>query len=160
VRRILAFRRYGIPREDRFDLEQVILFQIWQAIRRPGFECSGFWGFVEVLASRRSIDWLRARKPDAGFEPPPTLRDPAKGPLLLALDREEAELAQAALERLPEACQELIRLHIGSGRTYGEIAERLGRSEGALRVQMHRCIQHAHQILRDLLALGEDGSRL
>lgn len=159
VRRILAFRGYRIPPEDRFDLEQIVLVQLWQAVRRAGFDTSGFWGFVEVLASRRAIDWLRARKPDTGLEPEHHFADPARGPLRLALDREQAELARTVLERLPEGCRELIGLHVRSGRTYAEIAERLGRSEGALRVQMHRCIQRAQRILGELLEAEDDGSR-
>ncbi len=151
VRRILAFRGYGMSREDRFDLEQVVLLQVWQAVGRPDFAPEGFWGFVEVLASRRAIDWWRVRRPEVDFEPPATVADPSTGPLRAVLDREQSELAQAALERLSPECQELIRLHVGSRLSYGELAQRLGKSEGALRVQMHRCIQRASRILREML---------
>jgi len=151
VRRILAFRGYGIPREDRFDLEQVVLLQIWQAVGRADFDSGGFWGFVEVVASRRAVDWWRARRPEVDFEPPATVADTSTGPLRAVLDREQRELAQAALERLSPECQELIRLQVGSRLSYGELAERLDRSEGALRVQMHRCIRRASRILREIL---------
>ena len=39
-------------------------------------------------------------------------------------------------------------LRVAVGRSYRELAGMLGRSEGALRVQMHRCVQR----VRDLLA--------
>ena len=45
----------------------------------------------------------------------------------------------------------MIELHLRSGLTYGEMAERLGKSEGALRVQMHRCVRRAQQLLRERL---------
>ena len=150
VRRVVGFRGYGIPPEDRVDLVQAILLQVWQAVKRPDFDYTGFWGFVEIVTSRRCIDWRRTRKVGTGLERVLTTPDPGADPLGEALQREKAELAQAALARLPEDCRELIRLHAGRGKTYSEIAESLGKSEGALRVQMHRCIKRAHEILVQL----------
>ena len=63
VRKILAFKRLRIPDQDRDDLEQEIMTEVWQAVNRPEFDfTAGFWGFVEIVTSRRCIDWLRSRK--------------------------------------------------------------------------------------------------
>ena len=72
VGRIVAFRGYGIPWQDRSDLEQRILIEVWEAVSRPGFEPDGFWGFVEVVASRRCIDWLRARRDGTALDGVPS----------------------------------------------------------------------------------------
>ena len=63
VRKIIGFRGYRMPTEDRKDLEQEVMTQIWQAVNRRGFEAErGLWGFVEVVTARRCIDWLRSRR--------------------------------------------------------------------------------------------------
>jgi RNA polymerase sigma-70 factor (ECF subfamily) len=153
VRRILTFRRLGIPREERRDLEQVIVVQLWEAVRRQGFEGAGFWGLVETVAARRSIDWLRARRDEVDADALPEQPDPHHGPLRRVLDRERAERLEAILARLSPDCRELLRLHFMEGKPYAEIAAETGKSQGALRVQLHRCVKRAGGLLR---SSGED----
>jgi RNA polymerase sigma factor (sigma-70 family) len=69
------------------------------------------------------------------------------------LASERNELVRRVLSGLDSGCRELIHLHIGRRQTYREISERLGRSEAALRVQMHRCIQRARQALDSILTI-------
>lgn len=151
VRRIVAFRGYGIPREDRRDLEQTVMIQIWEAVRREGFDPSGFWAFVELVAARRCIDHLRTRRRETSFEEAPELADGGRGPLGEMLDKEEVSRAREALSRLPEESRQLLQLRVAERMSYREIAERLGASEGAIRVRFHRCLKRA----RDLLASDE-----
>ncbi len=147
VSRILAFRGYGISRQDRSDLEQRILVEVWQAVKRPGFHADRFWGFVEVVAARRCIDWQRAQRSETTLDGVPEPADPGAGPLAGLLASEKSALAREVLARLPTPCRELIRLHVVADRSYREISQILGRSEAALRVQMHRCIQRAQKLL-------------
>ncbi len=147
VRRILAFRGYGIPEEDRRELEQVVTTQIWNAVRRPDFDPAGFWGFVEVVASRRSIDWRRRRKTEIPLEDAGDFADPGPGPLGALLEREKRQRVEETLARLPATCRRLIELVAGEGKTYRQAAAILGTSEGALRVRMHRCIREARELL-------------
>lgn len=151
VERTLAFRGYGIPREDRRDLEQIVMAQLWEAVAQPGFDTgAGFWGFIEVVVARRCVDWLRGCKAEVPFEASHAGPDPSGDPQEAVLRRERYGLIEATLERLPEGCRRLIRLHLEQELTYAEAAEVLGTSEGALRVRMHRCIQRAQGILREL----------
>jgi len=150
VRKIVSYRRYGMSREDRHDVEQEVMTQLWLATRQrdAGFE-DGFWGFVEVVAIRRCIDWLRTRRHHASLD---TTYQATETPLSEALTRERAQLASATLERLDEPCRELIRLRVEERRSYRDIAALLGTSEGALRVRMHRCVDKAGEILGRLRA--------
>jgi RNA polymerase sigma factor (sigma-70 family) len=148
VRKIVGYRAYGMGREDRRDVEQEVMIQLWQlASRRDGGEASGFWGLVEVVAARRCIDWLRRRREH--LELSPAFAGGAD-PLADALGRERRSLGEEALRRLGPACRELVRLHLGDGLDYRELAQLLGRTEGALRVQMHRCVRRAAEILAEL----------
>ena len=139
-----------MPAHDRADLEQQAIIQLWQAVAAPGFEAEGFWGLVEVVVARRCIDWLRARQPEQSPEDWEGFPDRRASPLVETLDAERRDLARAAVERLPQICQTILRLRFASGKSYREISEILGTTEGALRVKVHRCISSARRVMRDL----------
>lgn len=139
-------RRLGIPTAEREDLEQEVMAQLWKEVNREAFEIgSGFWGFVEVVTARRSIDWLRTRRNHQPLEF--SIRDRRPGPLSELLDSERRSLGFAVLSQLDKPCRDLVYLHAGLRLPYSEIAAILDKSEGALRVQMHRCIQKCRSIL-------------
>ncbi|MCP4201136.1 MAG: sigma-70 family RNA polymerase sigma factor [bacterium] len=149
VRRIVGFRGYRMSADDKKDLEQEVMTQIWQAVNRSGFDAGDrFWGFVEVVTARRCIDWLRGRVTrNRETELDERFKDGSRSPLGTALDRERHEIAQTALARLGEPCRNLIQLHFARDKSYRELAVLLGKSEGALRVQMHRCIARTRDIV-------------
>lgn len=123
--------------------------EVWQAVNRSRFDLSGgFWGFVEVVASRRSIDWLRARREKVTL--PAEAASPATGPLGSVLDRERSDLAGEILSTLEPPCRELIIARLRDERSYREIAEATGKSEGTLRVQLFRCIRRAREIWKHI----------
>ena len=147
--RIVGFRGFGIPREDRRDIQQQVVTEAWRATQRPDFDFEeGFWGFVETIAARRCIDWMRAERPRATLDP--EWRDRGRDPLAALLSHERVELARAAVARLDQACRDLIDQHAGQQKTYREIAEIVGDSEGALRVRLHRCVKQARAMLEAL----------
>ena len=147
---MVRFRGYGIPVGDREDVVQETLLQIWEAVRQPQFDPSRkFESFVQTVAARRCIDRMRTRRTTVPLNP--GLVHTATGPLGSLMRTERVELARKVLDSLKKACRELIRLHVAEKKTYGQIAEDLGRSEGALRVQMHQCIRDARKILEGML---------
>lgn len=154
VARIVAYRGLRVPPEDRQDLEQEIVTAVWQAVNRSGFDfTAGFWGFLETVASRRCIDWSRARR--SHDELPDNIIALDASPRRRVVDRERSEMASAALEALPAQCQRLVSLRLRDELSYAEIAERLEKSEGALRVQFHRCIDRARKIIKQIESESE-----
>lgn len=148
VRKILSFRRYGMNAEERLDLEQEVMAQLWQATNKEGFDpAQGFWGFVEVVTARRSIDWLRARRPEEPLDDEASYPEERTGPLGIVLARERTSLAGRALAELPEECRELLRGHFIENRSYRELAKTSGKTEGALRVQVYRSVRETQRIL-------------
>jgi len=146
VSRILIHGALSIPPEERQDLEQEIMTEIWQAVNRPTFDYSaGFWGFVEVVTSRRCIDWLRSRRQSVGV--PETMRSKDSGPLGLTLERERRARVEEVLAELDTPCRELLLARFQDDLSYDEIARRTGKTRGALRVQMYRCIRRAGALL-------------
>ena len=149
VTRVVRFRGYAIPASDRRDVIQESLLQIWREASRPGFDYrQDFDAFVCLVAFRRCLDWRRARRPAAPIDS--SIPDARQRPDEDALAREEVDLARRVLLELPEPCRDLIRLHVQEERPYREIAEMLGRTEGALRTQMWKCLEVARQILERL----------
>ncbi len=67
-----------------------------------------------------------------------------------AVDRETAEAIRRAVERLPEPYREVLRQHLGEGLGGAEIAARLERAPGTVRLQIHRGLKR----LRALLSKG------
>jgi RNA polymerase sigma-70 factor (ECF subfamily) len=160
VGRILSHKRLGIPDHERDDLEQEVMAELWRAVNRAGFDfTAGFWGFVEVVTSRRCIDWLRSRRvlvplPEAA---PHQGRSPFDG----VLETERAQIAADVLRHLDLECRKIILMRLREDIPYRRIAEILGKSEGAVRVQMYRCIRHAHRIVQamhpSLVSSAEEG---
>lgn len=154
VRRIVSFRGYGIPKNEQEDLVQEVMVQLWRtATRESNAAGPRFWGLVEVVAARRCIDWLRTSRSSVPLEE--SMAEKRPGPLAKTLDRERLALASQALAELDEPCQRLIYLQAGLDLPYREIARILGKSEGALRVQMYRCVRQARRILASLSGASE-----
>lgn len=147
VRRILSYHRIRIPAGERDDLEQEVMTQVWRALNQTRSDpTGGIWGLVEVVTSRRCIDWLRKRRQEVPLDPAQV--DFNRGPLDRTLDREAARAAAEALASLAEPCRNLIRQRVHDRLSFKEISLRSGKSEEALRVQMHRCIRAARQALQ------------
>ncbi|HUP22840.1 MAG TPA: sigma-70 family RNA polymerase sigma factor [Thermoanaerobaculia bacterium] len=149
VRRIIGYRRLPIQRHEVEDLEQDVMTQLWRALNRPDFDPgAGIWGFVEVVTSRRCIDWLRSRRTLVPLSE--SLRDTDRDPLGKTLTLEASRIAADVLAALDEPCRQLIAMRVGQGLSFKELSVSLGRSEGALRVRMYRCVRAAREILAQL----------
>jgi RNA polymerase sigma-70 factor (ECF subfamily) len=149
IRKILSYRGLHIPAAEQEDLEQEIMTEVWQAVNRQAFDfTAGFWGFIEVVSSRRCIDWLRRQRKHA--VPRSTLVDPRSGPSEALLDQERSDLAIRVIRTLDPACRDLVAMRFHDGLSYDEIGVRVGKSPGAVRVQMHRCIQRARELMAEL----------
>lgn len=139
---IVRFRRYFIPADERPDLEQDTMLQLWRAIAAPGFSFrNSFEGLVRAIAYRRCIDWRRQKRKSLPLDIEP--RDTQEPVERRLLREEEEELGRRIIEGLRGPCRELFRLHAAEGLSYGEIAAIQGRSEMALRTQMSACLKEA-----------------
>jgi len=149
-----ALRAYVRHRADRLvsrkesvsDLVQSVCREVIEHVDR--FEHQSPEGFRQWLfrtAERKIIDRYRyytADKRDAGREidegtptPPPALfQTPSRD----AIAREDLATAEAAFAGLPEATQQVIMLSRVQGLSHAEIAQRLQRSEGAVRNLLYR----------------------
>lgn len=154
----MVVRIYPIPSSEQADIVQTVLAHACQAMAKPDFTVQKDLGaFIRTLAHRSCINWLR--------KPPPNVTVPIDRPSLspLPLEKmianERQGLATQILERLAPTCRELIQKHVYEGLSYAEIAAATGRTEGALRVEMCKCLKKAKDLAQEFSRPPDGGGR-
>lgn len=145
VCQVVRFKGFFIPREQRADVVQEAMLDLWRAaVEDDRDRPRNFRAFVRMLAYRRCVDWVRTRREDGlgDVEVPSGAADPESR----LLREDELELGRKLIGRLRDSCRELFRLY-ATGRGYRQIAEMSGRSEKAIRNQMSDCLGTAREIL-------------
>ena len=142
VRRAVHARGFYIPSQDRPEVVQESLVQIWRILSDPDqARPDSFPALVRAVAYRRCVDWMRRHAPS---EPIEDVAAPATDdPETRLLEGERARVGRWALEALDDRCRDLIRWHATDDLTFREIAEREGRLEKTVRNQMYKCLQKA-----------------
>ena len=142
-------------RESTTDLAQSACREVLGNLDR--FEHGGeagfrYWLYTTALRKiRKRAEYWQAEKRDAAKEVPLAANDDSDRDLLdayrslstpsqNAMAREELERVEAAFDGLADEDREVIVLARVVGLSHAEIGERLGKSEGAARVQLHRAL--------------------
>jgi RNA polymerase sigma-70 factor, ECF subfamily len=106
----------------------------------PKYRSQGnFAGWLFTFAYRRCADYHRKPKTEQLSEQ--LMVGAAQDPAGLAEKQELFARLNQLLERLGNEERELLRLHYAAELSYREIADVLGRSEGAIKMAMSRLIQ-------------------
>ncbi|HEY7726864.1 MAG TPA: sigma-70 family RNA polymerase sigma factor [Candidatus Eisenbacteria bacterium] len=144
---IVHFRWFGIPLDERPDLLQEIVEDVWRAVTKPGFALRhGLKPLVRHIASARCIDRMRRRREEVEISD--QLADPGEDPFEALARRDVAARLRAAVDRLDARCRDLIRLHFMEEISYAEIAARESRAEATLRVRMFHCLAALRKLMR------------
>lgn len=136
-------RLYRDSKEDREDLFQEIIFQLWKSA--PAYEGKAkFSSWMYRIALSTAIAVYRKKKPDIRYLPAlpdeqvaPTQRD------------EQREQFFQALKKLNDADKALITLYL-EDLSYLEIAEIIGISESNVGVRLNRVKSKIQQLLKNL----------
>lgn len=144
---IVHFRWFGIPVDERPDVIQEIVEDVWRAVTKPDFSLRrGLKPLVRHIASARCIDRMRRRRDEV--ELTDDIADPREDPFQMLVKSDAAARLRAAVDRLDIRCRELIRLHFVDEIPYAEIAAREARAEATLRVRMFHCLAALRKIMR------------
>jgi RNA polymerase sigma factor (sigma-70 family) len=127
----------GDPRlGGRRDITQEVFVRVWEDPQAfdPG---RGTWrGWLGTMTHRRAVDWVRRgevrRRRTADAAPPVKAPDPEE----TAVAGSVAKSVQAAVDDLPAAQREAIRLAYFDGQTYRQVAETLGIPEGTAKSRL------------------------
>lgn len=142
---------------DREDVAQEVRRRLLAAFRAAGFRGeSSLRTYVWRATQHAALNQLRTRRRrpadqlDAIDERPGPGPDPLDG-----VEREERrKLCRRLLDALGEDCRRLITMTVFDELPYRVIAERLGLSEGSIKVRALRCRRKALELYRRGLAAG------
>lgn len=147
---IFRYLRLRLEREaDAEDLAATVFLRAYQSL--AGYRERGwpFSAYLYRIARHALADHYRARRAEHSLD---SLADPiAPGPgpdERLARD-EEVRLMERVLATLPEDHQEVIRLRILLGLSTEATARWMRRSEGAVRVLLHRALNRMRDRMRE-----------
>lgn len=108
-----------------------------------------FWGWLYRIASNAVIDHFRARRPTVSLAVVATVEDPAMDVETQVIVRAEARRAWLAVAGLCPSQRTAITLRLAHDLPIAAIAERMGRSEGAVKQLINRGLGSVRQQLRD-----------
>jgi RNA polymerase sigma-70 factor (ECF subfamily) len=141
----IARRQLGAHCAD--DVVQEVFLALWKDAERFDPSLSSEATYVTTVARRRVIDRRRreGRGPTSEL-PEAELAEPDRGLERVQLD-EEARLAEAALETLPERQRDVLRLAIVEGLTHVEIATRTALPLGTVKSHVRRGLERVREAL-------------
>ena len=126
----------GRPREDCEDIVQETLLAM-HLKRHTWDETQPLEPWLRAIARHKLVDHLRRR----GFTDHVDIDDHAATLAAPAAEEGSGADAQRMLAGLPERQRRIVEGISLEGRSAGEVGERLGMSEGAVRVALHRALK-------------------
>ena len=144
--------RVGDP-DDAADLLQQVFLKMIEAL--PRYERRGvpFAAWAFRVARNAVIDHIRTRHPTEVLEGAAEAAAPEPGPEQLAIVSSERARIVAAMARLTEEQQEVLRLRFFGGLGPAEVGALLGRRDGAVRALQFRALEALRR------SLGAEGER-
>ncbi len=144
-RYVALIYRYVLARvyaeSDAEDLTETVFLRSFEALGRYKERGRPFSAFLYQVARNALVDHYRQQRKTESIEAIEKL--PSRGPALDEglLAEERAHVLRKALAELPPDYQEVIRLRIMLSLPTATVGEWLGRSEGAVRVLLHRAVK-------------------
>ena len=142
-------RAYTLAEEDRRDLVQEILLQVWRSL--PNFRGrSGAPTWAYRVALNTALDWSKKERRRRSRQRPILEDPPVAGPdgPRQAAEREALDRLYAAIRRLPKADAALVVLYLDD-LSYRQIADVLGISESHVGVKLNRAKKALAALLRE-----------
>ena len=133
--------------DDARDLTQEVFTKVWQVLPKYKRMKTPFLGWLFTISHNRVIDYYRTKKNHAYLNNEIDMGDQVSSPEnLLEAEFTQQEVRKAILQ-LPEDQQQVILMSFIEGFEYGEIAAVLNKTEGNIRVIMHRGLKKMREIL-------------
>ena len=133
--------------EDARDLTQEVFIKSWEALPKYKRTKTPFLGWLFTISHNRVIDYYRTKKDYAYLNNEIIMDDRERSPEKLAEDQFIQQEVRRAILQLPEDQQQVILMSFIEGFEYSEIATALKKSEGNIRVIMHRALKRMREIL-------------
>lgn len=151
VYQYIYYRVGDVPLTE--DLTSQVFMRAWEAIGQFRWQGFPFSAWLYRIARNLVVDYHRAHKPTLDLEDPElrsqlTAVDPASSPERSANWRFMVDHLRGAISHLTEEQQQVIILKFLQGFSTEEVAQRLGKTSGAVRALQFRALS----ALRGLMA--------
>lgn len=140
------YYRTGNTDEAR-DLTQEVFTRAWQALPKYKKTKAPFLGWLFTIAHNRIVDFYRARKDYTYITDEMVIVDHGQTPEKLAETSFTQQEVRKAILQLPGDQQQVIMMSFIEGFEYHEIAAALKKSEGNIRVIIHRALKKMREIM-------------
>ncbi len=132
---------------DAEDLTQQVFFKAWQAISRYKKTASPFLAWLIKISHNLVIDFYRAKKSETYIDFDVVATKPDTEPEHLAEVHFNQQQIRQTILKLHGDQQQVILMRFIEDFSYAEIAASLGKSEGAIRVILHRGLARLRKIM-------------
>lgn len=141
VERIYRYVYSRVGRKtDAEDLTARIFTEVLEGLE--GYREQGtFSAWLFTIAHRRVVDHYRQKRPTRPLDEALDTVGEGPNPLAEVVREERLERLAGLVKRLDEEKQELLRLRFAGELTYREIGGIVGRSEGAVKMAVHRLLR-------------------
>ena len=133
--------------EDARDMTQEVFIKAWQALPRYKRSKTPFLGWLFTISHNRVIDYYRTKKDYAYLDNEIIMEDCEGSPEKLVEAQFDQQEVRRAILQLPEEQQQVILMSFIEGFEYREIAAALNKTEGNIRVIVHRALKKMREIL-------------
>ena len=120
------------------DVTSEVFFKALRAIGRYKPSAHPFSSWLYQIAVNAINDYYRAKKPTDDIDEAMGVADKARPIEDDVADRQEAARVWAAIDSLPEAQRTALALKLGEDLKLGQIGVIMGKSEGAVKLLVHR----------------------
>ena len=132
---------------DAEDLTQQVFIRAWRAIGRYKRTASPFLAWLIKISHNLVIDFYRSKKSEVYVNFDSITAEPEVDPAQLAEARYDRQEIRRAISKLRDDQQQVVLMRFIEDFSYKEIATVLGKSEGAVRVILHRGLTKLKTIL-------------
>jgi RNA polymerase sigma-70 factor (ECF subfamily) len=132
---------------DTEDLTQQVFLKAWQAIGRYKKTSSPFLAWLIRISHNLVVDFYRSKKYHVNLNHDLRDEDQESNPEQFTEARFGQSRMRAAIMQLPGEQQQVILMRFIEDFPFADIAAALGKSEGAIRVILHRALKKLRGIL-------------
>ena len=133
--------------EDARDLTQEVFIKAWRGLPKYKRTKIPFLGWLFTISHNRVIDYYRTKKYHAYPNNEIIMEDRENSPEKLAEEQFTQQEVRRAILQLSEDHQQVILMSFIEGFEYSEIAAVLNKSEGNIRVIVHRALKRIREIM-------------
>jgi len=133
--------------EDARDLTQEVFLKAWHGLPKYRRTQTPFLGWLFTIAHNRVIDYYRTKRHHIYLDNVILVENLDKGPEKSAEVKYTQQEVRRAILQLPEEQQQVVLMSFIEGFEYSEIAAALNKTEGNIRVIIHRALKRMREIL-------------